>query len=64
MSWYDTTLQDVIFFSDEETEVKPMICSILAGDAWDEKNPYVSNTKRRLNVLAEICQDETTAQDK
>lgn len=58
MSWYDTSLQDVIFFSDEETDIKPMICSILAGYAWDEENPYVSNTKRRLNVLAEICQDE------
>jgi len=58
MSWYDTSLQEVIFFSEEDTEVKPMICSILAGYAWDEKNPYVSNTKRRLNVLAEICQDE------
>ncbi|PKI13867.1 NAD(P)/FAD-dependent oxidoreductase [Colwellia sp. 12G3] len=60
MSWYDTSLQDVIFFSDEDTDIKPMICSILAGYAWDEKNPYVSNTKRRLNVLAEICQDEQT----
>jgi flavin-dependent dehydrogenase len=59
MSWYDTSLQDVIFFSDEDTPIKPMISSILAGYAWDEKNPYVSNTKRRLKVLAEICQDET-----
>lgn len=58
MSWYDTSLQEVIFFTEEDTEVKPMICSILAGYAWDEENPYVSNTKRRLNVLAEICQDE------
>jgi len=61
MSWYDTSLQEVIFFSEEETDVKPMICSILAGYAWDEDNPYVSNTKRRLDVLAEICQDETSA---
>jgi flavin-dependent dehydrogenase len=61
MSWYDASLQDVIFFSDEETDVKPMICSILAGYAWDEENPYVSNTKRRLNVLAEICQDDVSS---
>lgn len=58
MSWYETSLQQVIFFSDEDTDVKPMICSILAGYAWDEKNPYVKNTKRRLNVLADICQPE------
>ncbi len=55
-SWYDTSLQQVIFFSEDENEVKQMICSILAGYAWDKKNPYVSNTKRRLNVLSEICQ--------
>jgi len=58
MSWYETSLQEVIFFSDDDTKVKPMICSILAGYAWDEKNPYVKNTKRRLNVLADICQSE------
>jgi len=58
MAWYETSLQEVIFFSDEDTQVKPMICSILAGYAWDENNPYVKNTKRRLNVLADICQAE------
>lgn len=59
MSWYDASLQEVIFFSDDDTDVKPMICSILAGYAWDENNPYVKNTKRRLSVLAEICQEES-----
>ena len=62
MSWYDTSLQDVIFFSDNDTDIKPMICSILAGYAWDETNPYVKNTKRRLSILAEICQDEISEQ--
>ncbi len=38
-----------------------MNCSILADYACDEENPAVSNTKRRLNVLAEICQHEKTA---
>jgi hypothetical protein len=32
-----------------------MISSILAGYAWDETNPYVINSERRLAVLAEIC---------
>jgi len=62
MSWYDTSLQEVIFFSDDDTHIKPMICSILAGYAWDEKNPYVKNTKRRLSVLTAICQDEIAEQ--
>jgi len=62
MSWYDTSLQEVIFFSDGDTDIKPMICSILAGYAWDETNPYVKNTKRRLSILTEICQDEIVEQ--
>jgi hypothetical protein len=32
-----------------------MICSILAGYAWDERNPFVAEPKRRLRMLAEIC---------
>lgn len=57
MSWYDSSLQQVIFFSEDNNDVKEMICSILAGYAWDRDNPYVSNTKRRLQVLSDICQE-------
>ena len=32
-----------------------MISAILAGYAWDEANPYVSDTKRRLAALEELC---------
>jgi len=32
-----------------------MISSILAGYAWDTKNPFVAEPKRRLAVLAELC---------
>jgi hypothetical protein len=33
-----------------------MICSILAGYAWDSKNPYVADSGgRRLRVLEELC---------
>ena len=56
MSWYDTELQNVIFFQKEDNDVKSMICSILAGYAWDQKNPYVSKTERRLAALVDICQ--------
>ena len=31
-----------------------MICSILAGYAWDRGNPYVAEA-RRLRVLEELC---------
>ncbi len=57
MSWYDTNLQNVIFFQEDDNEVKSMICSILAGYAWDETNPYVAKTERRLAALVDICNE-------
>jgi hypothetical protein len=32
-----------------------MICSILAGYAWDRENPFVAQPVRALDVLARIC---------
>lgn len=53
--WYDCSFQDVIYYEHAQPEIRRMICSILAGYAWDEKNPYVAEPKRRLRVLAELC---------
>ncbi|WP_261885396.1 NAD(P)/FAD-dependent oxidoreductase [Vibrio pomeroyi] len=53
--WYSGTLQDVIFYQDPNPKIKQMVCSILAGYAWDQTNPYVKDSKRRLTTLAEIC---------
>jgi flavin-dependent dehydrogenase len=53
--WYDGRFQDVIFAENPEPKIKTMICSILAGYAWDDSNPYVKESERRLNVLAELC---------
>lgn len=53
-AWYDGRLQDVIFTEQDNPPVKRMISSILAGYAWDSKNPYVKD-RSRLTVLAEIC---------
>jgi len=54
-SWYAGGFQDIIFHEDQSPEIREMICSILAGYAWDLKNPYVAETKRRLAVLEELC---------
>ena len=54
-AWYDGRLQDVIFHKQPQPEIKAMICSILAGYAWDESNPYVKNALARLNTLVELC---------
>ncbi|MEZ9515494.1 NAD(P)/FAD-dependent oxidoreductase [Vibrio splendidus] len=53
--WYSGTLQDVIFYQDPNPKIKQMVCSILAGYAWDQTNPYVKESKRRLTTLSEIC---------
>ncbi len=41
--------------SEEVPEVRRMIASVLAGYAWDEKNPFVSDPRRRMNTLEELC---------
>jgi len=53
--WYNGSFQDVIYYENAQPDIRRMICSILAGYAWDEKNPYVAEPKRRLQVLAELC---------
>ncbi|MCZ6798652.1 MAG: NAD(P)/FAD-dependent oxidoreductase [Gammaproteobacteria bacterium] len=53
-AWYDGRLQDIIFSSDKNESVKRMICSILAGYAWDIENPYVKDVSR-LDTLAALC---------
>lgn len=54
--WYDGGFQDVIFHEQHRPEIRRMISSILAGYAWDTKNPYVAEPQRRLRVLRELCQ--------
>jgi hypothetical protein len=52
--WYDGRLQDVIFADNKGDAIKAMISSILAGYAWDTRNPYVREPNR-LTTLAELC---------
>ncbi|MCB2254847.1 tryptophan 7-halogenase [Pseudomonas chlororaphis] len=53
--WYAGTFQDVIYHPGSSPEIRRMISSILAGYAWDERNPFVSEPRRRLRMLSEIC---------
>lgn len=55
-SWYDGSLQDVIFAEQKSDQIKRMVSSILAGYAWDTDNPYVKEPSR-LKVLAKLCQN-------
>ena len=55
--WYDERFQDIIFSTLKNDQVERMICSVLAGYAWDVKNPYVKNPSR-LTTLAALCRKE------
>jgi flavin-dependent dehydrogenase len=60
--WYDGSLQDVIFYRDKEPQVHRMICSVLAGYAWDRANPYAGPaSSRRLRALAALCREGNAA---
>ncbi|WP_241576429.1 NAD(P)/FAD-dependent oxidoreductase [Rosenbergiella collisarenosi] len=55
-NWYNQRFQDVVYYQDPDPHIKAMICSILAGYAWDKNNPFVSDSENKLNLLADICQ--------
>ena len=54
-AWYDERFQKIMFAKTQTAGIRRMICSILAGYAWDESNPFVAEPERRLNMLAELC---------
>lgn len=54
-AWYDGRFQTVVFSPGQTEEIRRMISSVLAGYAWDERNPFVAQPGRRLNALAEWC---------
>jgi flavin-dependent dehydrogenase len=54
-SWYRGGFQRIVFHADPPGEVRRMISAILAGYAWDQSNPYVHDTARRLAALEELC---------
>jgi flavin-dependent dehydrogenase len=54
-SWYAGGFQKIIFHEQKQPDVKRMIASILAGYAWDQSNPLVKETPRRLAALEALC---------
>ncbi|GAB3274097.1 NAD(P)/FAD-dependent oxidoreductase [Parahaliea aestuarii] len=58
-AWYDGRFQDIIFHARPQgNDIRRMICSILAGYAWDESNPYVRQPVRRIDTLWQYCRPE------
>jgi len=54
-AWYEGSFQKLIFHPDSPADIRGMISSILAGYAWDLKNPFVTDSRRRLSVLEQFC---------
>ncbi len=60
-TWYEGALQDVMFSSVQPPRLRAMMCSVLAGYAWDKDNPYVGHSGRRLRTLAQVVRANGTA---
>jgi flavin-dependent dehydrogenase len=54
-AWYDGRFQDIMFSKTQPPGIRRMICSILAGYAWDQDNPFVADPERRLDMIAQLC---------
>jgi flavin-dependent dehydrogenase len=57
-AWYDGRFQDIMFAKNQTPGIRRMICSILAGYAWDETNPFVAEPERRLAMVAQLCKGQ------
>jgi len=54
-AWYDGSFQRVIFDPRQLNNIKVMICSILAGFAWDGTNPMTRRCAQKLEAVADAC---------
>lgn len=54
-AWYDGRLPAIIFHPEPPAYLRRMISAVLAGYAWDDDNPFVSQPRRHLNTLAQLC---------
>jgi flavin-dependent dehydrogenase len=54
-AWYDGRLQEIFFSDPRPSDVRRMVCSVLAGYAWDSRNPFVTEPRRRLDTLSQLC---------
>jgi flavin-dependent dehydrogenase len=60
-TWYDGRLQDIFFHEAKDPKISRMICSVLAGYAWDRDNPYTGpHALRRLDALARTVRQQVS----
>jgi flavin-dependent dehydrogenase len=53
-AWYDGRFQKIVFARHQVDSIKRMICSVLAGYAWDDENPFAAQAEQRLESLARM----------
>ena len=53
-AWYDGSLLDIFFHASPPPVVKQQICSVLAGYAWDDDNPFVREHSRKVPQLSRL----------
>lgn len=54
-AWYDGRFQRIVFQANQQADIKAMICSILAGFAWDESNPMTQRPRQKIEAIADVC---------
>lgn len=54
-AWYDGRFQQIIFQDNQLPNIRAMICSILAGFAWDETNPMTQRSVKKIDAIVETC---------
>ncbi len=53
-SWYTGDLQKIFLTNTRAESIKKKICSVLAGYAWDETNPFAMYADQSLKSMAEM----------
>ena len=54
-AWYDNRLPTIFFSPMKEGIFQDQICSVLAGYVWDQNNPFVSQSERAVDTIANAC---------
>lgn len=57
-TWYEGALQTVMFSPNRPPRVYELLCSVLAGYAWDTENPFVGQSGRRLRAMAQLIRQQ------
>ncbi|SFV68566.1 FIG022199: FAD-binding protein [hydrothermal vent metagenome] len=53
-TWYDGTLQTILFSDKKNAEITKKVVSILSGYVWDENNSFVTSSKYALEKTYEM----------